>query len=189
MYAKKTNYKRGGRLEEMLAKYFNGGMMKYDNGGPLPEGEDSEKVDPNSPEFQEYLEYRTRGNGNPLYHEEYKGEPLTPTELRLMIRQQGSGMAIPRSLMPESLSERYMNEAMLGGGSSGPAAARATMSDAMSGAETRYNQNRAFEQEFLEYMRNKSGAAPRREPGMRLEQTPEGQLSQAEIALRRSMGL
>jgi len=178
MYAKK-NYQKGGRLADMLAKYMNGGMIKYENGG---------EVDPNSPEFKEYLEYRSRGGGGPLYFEEYQGEALSPSELRQMVRQQGSGMAIPRSLMPENLSERYMNEAMLGY-SSGPAAARATMSDAMSGAEARYNQNRKFEQEFLEYMRNKSGAAPRREPGMRLEQTPEGQLTQAEIAARRSMGL
>lgn len=35
MYAKKNNYNRGGRLEEMLAKYMKGGMMKYDNGGPV----------------------------------------------------------------------------------------------------------------------------------------------------------
>ena len=100
------------------------------------------------------------------------------------------------SIIPKAcfdLNNRFIKvnkawEAMLGY-SSGPAAARATMSDAMSGAESRYNQNRKFEQEFLEYMRNKSGAAPRREPGMRLEQTPEGQLTQAEIAARRSMGL
>lgn len=35
MYAKKNNYNRGGRLEEMLAKYMKGGIMKYENGGPL----------------------------------------------------------------------------------------------------------------------------------------------------------
>lgn len=34
MYAKKK-YQRGGRLEDMLAKYMNGGMMKYSNGGPV----------------------------------------------------------------------------------------------------------------------------------------------------------
>jgi len=32
MYAKK-NYQKGGRLADMLAKYMNGGMMKYENGG------------------------------------------------------------------------------------------------------------------------------------------------------------
>lgn len=36
MHAKKNNYNRGGRLEEMLAKYFNGGMMKYPGGGIFP---------------------------------------------------------------------------------------------------------------------------------------------------------
>lgn len=40
MYAKKTNYKRGGRLEKMLAKYMKGGMMKYDNGGPIDQAGD-----------------------------------------------------------------------------------------------------------------------------------------------------
>lgn len=34
MYAKKK-YQKGGRLEEMLAKYMKGGMMKYENGGPI----------------------------------------------------------------------------------------------------------------------------------------------------------
>ena len=36
MYAKK-NYRQGGRLEEMLAKYMNGGMMprKYEQGGEV----------------------------------------------------------------------------------------------------------------------------------------------------------
>lgn len=172
-------YRKGGRLEDMLAKYMKGGMMKYENGG---------EIDPDSPEFKEYLEYRMRGNGNPLYFDEYKGDQLSPTELRQMIREQGSSMAIPRSLMPESVSDRYMNEAMTGGGS-GPGGARATMADAMSGAEAAFNQNRKFEQEFLEYMKGKGGAATRREPGMRLEQTPEGEPTQAEINLRRSLGL
>lgn len=149
------------------------GMMKYENGG---------EVDPNSPEFKEYLEYRMRGSGQPLYFDEYKGEQLSPTELRQMIREQGSSMAIPRSLMPESLSDRFLNESMIGF-SSGPGGARATMADAMSGAEAMFNQNRKFEQEFLEYMKGKGGAAPRREPGMRLEQTPEGELTNAERRL------
>ena len=34
MYAKK-NYQQGGRLADMLAKYMNGGMMKYENGGEV----------------------------------------------------------------------------------------------------------------------------------------------------------
>lgn len=34
MYAKK-NYQKGGRLADMLAKYMNGGMMKYENGGEV----------------------------------------------------------------------------------------------------------------------------------------------------------
>lgn len=172
MYAKKK-YQKGGRLEEMLAKYMGGGMMKYENGG---------EVDPSSPEFKEYLEYRMRGSGQPLYFEEYQGERLSPTQLRQIIREQGSSMAIPRSLMPEGVSDRYMDEAMIGY-SSGPGGARATMADAMSAAEARYNQNRKFEQEFLEYMRGKGGPAPRREPGMRLEQTPEGELTSAERRL------
>lgn len=177
----------GDRLASMLAKYMKGGMM-YGNGGPLTEGEDSEEVDPNSPEFQEYLEYRTRGNGNPLYHEEYKGEPLNPDNLRELIREQGSSMAIPKSLMPD-VADRYMNEPMPGSFTS-PGAKRTTMSDAMAEAQTRYEQNRALEQEYLEYMKGKKGeAAPRREPGMRLENTPQGELTQAEIALRRSLGL
>lgn len=164
----------------MMPKYPGGGMMprkrgmmKYENGG---------EVDPNSPEFKEYLEYRSRGGGGPLYFEEYQGGALSPSELRQMIREQGSGIAIPRSLMPGDVSDRYMNEAMIGY-SSGPGGARATMADAMSGAEARFNQNRKFEQEFLEYMKGKGGAAPRREPGMRLEQTPEGELTNAERRL------
>jgi len=36
MYAKKNNYNRGGLLEEMLAKYMSGGMVKkYAVGGPV----------------------------------------------------------------------------------------------------------------------------------------------------------
>jgi hypothetical protein len=34
MYAKKK-YRKGGRLEEMLAKYMKGGMMKYPGGGMI----------------------------------------------------------------------------------------------------------------------------------------------------------
>jgi hypothetical protein len=167
-------------------KMMKGGMMpKYPGGGMMPRKrgmmmyENGGEVDPDSPEFKEYLEYRMRGSGQPLYFDEYKGEQLSPTELRQMIREQGSSMAIPRSLMPEGVSDRYMNEAMIGY-SSGPGGARATMADAMSGAEAMFNQNRKFEQEFLEYMKGKGGAAPRREPGMRLEQTPEGELTNAE---------
>ena len=37
MYAKKK-YQKGGRLEEMLAKYMKGGMIKYENGGRGIEG-------------------------------------------------------------------------------------------------------------------------------------------------------
>ena len=154
-----TSYKTGGKV-----KYRSGGMMKYPGGGMMPRKrgmmkyENGGEVDPDSPEFKEYLEYRMRGSGQPLYFDEYKGEQLSPTELRQMIREQGSSMAIPRSLMPESVSDRYMNEAMIGY-SSGPGGARATMSDAMSGAEAKFNQNRKFEQEFLEYMKGKGGAA------------------------------
>jgi len=39
MYAKKNNYNRGGRLEQMLAKYMRGGMVKYENGGGVLERE------------------------------------------------------------------------------------------------------------------------------------------------------
>lgn len=179
---KAAKHNQGGRadLYEMIQSYMNGGKVSTsENGG---------EVDPDSPEFKEYLEYRSRNGGGPLYHQEYTGEQLSPTELRQMIRKQGSGMAIPRSLMPSDVSDRFTNEAMIGY-SSGPGAARATMSDAMSGADARFNQNRKFEQEFLEYMKGKSGAAPRREPGMRFEQTPEGAPTQAEINLRRSLGL
>jgi len=197
MYAKKNKkpmYEMGGKAADMIMKMMKGGMMpKYPGGGMMPSKrgmmyENGGEVDPDSPEFKEYLEYRMRGGGDPLYNEEYKGEQLSPSELRQMIREQGSGIAIPRSLMPSDVSERYMNESMIGY-SSGPGGARATMSDAMSGAEARFNQNRKFEQEFLKYMKGKGGAATRREPGMRLEQTPEGAPTQAEINLRRSLGL
>tara|TARA_R100001509_G_C4845561_1_gene208177 strand:- start:203 stop:1066 length:864 start_codon:yes stop_codon:yes gene_type:complete len=185
MYAKKKKkpmYEMGGKAADMIMKMMKGGMMPKYPGGGMIKYENGGEVDPDSPEFKEYLEYRMRGSGQPLYFEEYKGEQLSPTELREMIRKQGSGMAIPRSLMPENVSDRYMNEAMIGY-SSGPGGARATMADAMSGAEAMFNQNRKFEQEFLEYMKGKGGAAPRREPGMRLEQTPEGELTNAERRL------
>jgi len=184
---KAARYNRGGQadLYKMIESYMNGGKVtNYEDGGPV---EGNPDVDPNSPEFQEYLKYRTRGNGNPLYHEEYKGERLSPSELRMMIRSQGKSMAIPTSLMPEGLGANYMNESMIGGMRTGDR--RPTLKDAMSGANTRFDQNRQFEQEFLDYMKNKKGPAPRRQPGMILENTPQGELTQAEIALRKSMGL
>ena len=170
----------GGGLKVLIKAMQEGGMLNMMGHGGVHNNEG--EVDTSSPEFKEYLEYRMKGSGQPLYFKEYKGDRLSPTELRQMIREQGSAVAIPRSLMPENVSDRFMNEPMIGF-SSGPGGARANMGDAMSGAEAMFNQNRKFEQEFLEFMRGQGGAAPRREPGMRLEQSPEGELTNAERRL------
>ena len=111
MYAKKNNYNRGGRLEEMLAKYMKGGMMKYENGGPITSGRDTHRPG------REAVSYRTpskemldRSGGffEDIPMEPEQGGVLIPRELEAMER-----IAV-RSGDPEDLAkyEASMTEFM-----------------------------------------------------------------------------
>ena len=50
-------YRKGGRLEDMLAKYMRGGMIYAENGGQIPEGETFvlNNKTAKDPGFQEFL--------------------------------------------------------------------------------------------------------------------------------------
>lgn len=102
MYAKKNNYNRGGRLEEMLAKYMKGGMMKYDNGGPITSGRDTHRPGREALTYREpSKEMLDRNDGffELIPMEPEQGGVLIPRQLEAMER-----IAV-RSGDPEAIAE------------------------------------------------------------------------------------
>lgn len=168
----KMKYAGGGRmsnprLARMLAKYMMGGKH-YEHGGS--HDEDSERVDPNDPGFQDFLKATSRE-----YFNEYAGDALTAGGGSGSFRGEiGDDMytAINPTLLPE-VSDRFRGEqfgSLAGRGGAG--GNRPTRGGQMDEAVRMYESNLEAEQAYRDYLAKQKGRPGRAQPVY--ESTPGG---------------
>ena len=197
---KKPMYEMGGKAADMIMKMMKGGMMpKYPGGGMMPRKrgmmyENGGEFDPEDPGFQEFL--KTVGG---RYYPERSGGSMNFSELSKVLRQ---GMnSDEMALNPENIDFDYAGMDKRVAASELPAGFKRpsggprikyedfpTFREVAQAAADRYANNRDLERRYQEYLAKQS--TPQRVgPRESVEYTPSGQLTEAERALRRSMGL
>ena len=201
MYAKKK-YRKGGRLEEMLAKYMRGGMVYAENGDQMPEGERFvlNNKTARDPGFQDFL----RSVGGEYYEMAIPGmnsrvERDTPgtvgfSDYAKFLRDpsnRGKQLAVnPRFFdMEEAQGSpgtfgKYVPAYEREGQGRGANYEGPTYSDMMREQASRYESNKDLERRYNEYLM-KQRQPQRVGPRESVEYTPSG-LTAAERRLRDS---
>lgn len=155
------------RLARMLAKYMMGGKMKYEHGGSH---EGLERIDPNDPEFQNFLRATSRE-----YYDEYMGDPLTAGSGSGSFRGEiGEDLfrAINPDLLPE-VSDRFRDEqfeSLRGHGGAG--GAKPTRGSQMDESVRLYESNLEAEQAYRDFLSKQKGRSGPSQP--MYESTPGG---------------